>query len=59
MQSTQLQSTQLQEQVNPCTEDYFAQYMDWAEAQNAIIEREQKSRYVPTDDDIFAVDFQD
>ena len=45
-------------QMNP-DEDCFAQYMDWAEAQNAIIEREQKSRYAPTDDDIFAVDFKD
>ena len=44
--------------VNPA-EDYFAEYMEWAECMNALIEQEKKARYVPTDDDIAIVDFQD
>lgn len=38
-------------------ENPFAQYMDWAEEQNALTQQEQKCRYAPTDDDIFVVDF--
>ena len=40
-------------------ENPFTAYMDWAEYQNALIEQEQKCRYVPTDDDIFIVDYED
>lgn len=37
-------------------DDYFAQYMEWAEAQNAIIELQEKARYAPTDEDIAVVE---